>query len=67
MMFTRHPQDDLLLVDYAYLFEEGDPDRADRALALADELAVRHGLATTEAILQIDDEHYRRDRSELMK
>ncbi|USZ73763.1 hypothetical protein [Natronosalvus halobius] len=53
-----HPQDDLLiveaLIEYARERVLHDPDRRDRALALAEDVAGEHGLGLEDALFQIE-------------
>ncbi|MFP8891860.1 hypothetical protein ACLI4U_19120 (plasmid) [Natrialbaceae archaeon A-CW2] len=53
-----HPQDDLLVVQALLEFSMDrrscQPDRADRAYAIAETMAAEHGLALEDAILQVD-------------
>ncbi|MFP9191128.1 hypothetical protein ACLI4Q_05620 [Natrialbaceae archaeon A-CW1-1] len=54
----RHAQDDLLIVEALIQLsrdiEEFEPDRADRAVELANEMAAQHGLSVEDAMLQIE-------------
>lgn len=53
-----HAQDDLLAVVglclYAREFERAEPESAERAWILAEQLAARHGLTPVECVLQLE-------------
>ena len=60
MQSTRHPQDDLLIIEaldaFADQLDGTNAVRAARARRLATEIAAEHGLDVADALFQIEDD-----------